>query len=86
MDNINYFFLIISAVVAYQVTKEIFTIHKTDSKISEARNFFENYSDARTSQNLKTEEYEVGLALVKKGKNEKYELIPQKKLTGLSLS
>jgi hypothetical protein len=85
MENIDIFFLIFSAIFAYQTTKDIFTIRKTSIQQSEARRFFEQMSE--NDKNTNDQEFrKIGLALAKKKGEEKYTLIPQTKLTDLSLS
>jgi hypothetical protein len=87
-DNLTIFFLIISAVNAYFITKDIFRIEKTPEKMNEARRFFEQ------NQNREFEKpgfhenniTSTGISLIKKKKNEKYTLIATSKLTDLSLS
>lgn len=87
MEPLYIFFVIASALIAYSVTKEIFTIRKTSTSISEARRFFENNSNAELeSQSLKASVYTRGLALAKSKKDMKYDLIPQSKLCDLGLS
>lgn len=85
MDNLDIFLIIISAVIAFQVTKEIFTIRKRPSGINEARRFFERMSETESEIDY-SKEQKIGLALAKKKGEEKYSLIPQSKLVGLELA
>lgn len=87
MENLDIFLLVISALVAISITKEIFTIHKTSTSKMEAKRFFEQMSDANSeNSNLKASVYTRGLALAKSKTNKKYDLIPQSKLCDLGLS
>lgn len=85
MDNLTIFILIMSTIIAYDITKEIFTIRKTSTGKSEARRFFEEMSENK-GQTDGGELMTCGLTLAKKKGDEKYTLIPQSKRTGLSLS
>lgn len=83
MTTLDLFLLLIAIIVAFDITKEIFTIRKGFGSEREVEIFFENTSikEEDFNKEFKTR----GLTLVKK-KNEKFTLMPQSKLYGFGLS
>lgn len=88
MENIDYFFIVLSVVIAFQITREIFTIEKTPSKINEARRFFEQNQNREFEPKgfVENNITSTGISLIKNKKDEIYTLIATSKLTDLSLS
>jgi hypothetical protein len=88
MDNLDYFFLIVSAIFTYQVTRDIFSVKKTQSKTNEARRFFEQNQNREFELKgfMENNITSTGISLIKNKNDKKYTLIATSKLTDLSLS
>lgn len=85
MDKLDMFLLIISAVVSFQITKEIFTIRKSNDREDEAKRFFNEMSENKEMIKY-TKIQKIGLTVAKYKNDEKYRLIPQSKLVDLELA